>query len=159
MRGDSHADHDDCHSGCCNKSSQAKPFSRPLEASRSLADLSYHVPGEEWRKLGLGSTAENIPQLFVIFRFHSLQSIELTAAPEVALGMGAENDTLDSGRFKETFELSDTGRMPHFAQRFCFDLTNPLAGDLELPAYFLQRSAVAIDQAQIVARALAAPDR
>src|SRR6266436_8077848 len=88
MRGDSHADHDDCHSRCCNKSSQAKPVSRPLEASPFLADLSYHVPGEEWRKGGSGNTAENIPQLFVIFRFHSLQSIELFAASEVALESG-----------------------------------------------------------------------
>jgi hypothetical protein len=85
MRGDSHADHNDCHSGCCNKSSQAKPVSRPLETGRFLPDLSYHVPGKEWRKGGPGNTAENIPQLFVIFRFHSLQSIELTAVPEVAL--------------------------------------------------------------------------
>jgi hypothetical protein len=85
MRGDSHADHNDCHSGCCNKSSQAKPVSRPLETGRFLADLSYHVPGKEWRNGGPGNTAKNIPQLFVIFRFHSLQSIELTAVPEVAL--------------------------------------------------------------------------
>src|SRR5205823_11093720 len=60
--------------------------------------------------------------------------------------MGAENATLDSGGFKETLELSDTSRMPHFAQGLCFNLTNPLAGNLELPAHFLQRSAVAIDQ-------------
>ena len=85
MRGDSHAEHDDCHSGCCNKSPQAKPVSRQLETSRVLADLSQHVPGEERRKRGLGNTAENIPQLLVILRFHSLQSIELFAESEVAL--------------------------------------------------------------------------
>src|SRR5438128_7419563 len=60
--------------------------------------------------------------------------------------MGAENATLDSGGFKETLELPDTSRMPHFAQGLCFNLTNPLAGNLELPTYLLQRSAVAIDQ-------------
>src|SRR5438046_7758111 len=60
--------------------------------------------------------------------------------------MGAENDTLDSGGFKETLELPDTSRMPHFAQGLCFNLTDPLAGNLELPPYLLQRSAVAIDQ-------------
>ena len=85
MRGDSHADHDDCHSGCCNKSSQAKPVSRSIEMGCVLADLSQHVPGKEWRDCGLGKTPEDIPQLFVILTFHSLQSIELTAAPEVAL--------------------------------------------------------------------------
>src|SRR6266516_4932734 len=91
MRGDSHADHDDCYSGGRNKPSQAKPVSRPLETSRFLADLSYHVPGEEWRKGGSGNTAENVPQLLVIFRFHSLQSIELFAASEVALESGAKD--------------------------------------------------------------------
>jgi hypothetical protein len=85
MRGDSHADHDDCHSGRCNKSSQAKPVPRPLETGCSLTDFSYHVPGEEWRERGLGNTAENIPQLLVILRFHSLQSIKLFAESEVAL--------------------------------------------------------------------------
>src|SRR5438874_10756530 len=60
--------------------------------------------------------------------------------------MGAENDTLDSWGLKETLELSDTGRMPHFAQGLCFNLTNPLPGNLELPAHFLQRAAISIDQ-------------
>ena len=59
--------------------------------------------------------------------------------------MGAENDTLDSWGLKETLELSNTGGMPHFAQGLCFNLTNPLPGDLELPAHFLQRSAISID--------------
>ena len=73
--------------------------------------------------------------------------------------MGAENRYFRFRGFKETLELSDTSRMPHFAQGLCFDLANALAGNLELPAYFLQRSAVAIDQPEIVARALAARDR
>src|SRR5947208_11481202 len=85
MRGDSHADHDDCHSGCCNKSSQAKPVPRPAETGRFLADLSQHIPGEEWRERGLGSAAQNIPQLVVILTFHSLQSIEPFTELEVAL--------------------------------------------------------------------------
>ena len=85
MRGDSHADQEYCYSGCCGKSPHAKPVPRPLETGCSLADLSQHVPGEEWRKRGLTNTAENIPQLFVILRFHSLQSIELFAESEVAL--------------------------------------------------------------------------
>src|SRR6266496_2740348 len=113
MRGDSHADHDDCHSGCCNKSSQAKPVSRPPETSRFVADVSYHIAGEEWRKNGLGNAAQNIP--------------------------------LYSWGFKETFKLSDTSRMPHFAQRLGFDLTDPLAGNLKLSAYLLQRSAISVD--------------
>ena len=144
MRGDSHADHDDCHSGCCNKSSQAKPVSRPPETSRFLADISYHIAGEEWRKNGLGNAAQNIPQLLVVFRFHSLQSIELFAASEVALQQPLKI-TLYSRGFKETFKLSDTGRMPHFAQRLCFDLTDPLPGNLELSTYFFQRSAISVD--------------
>ena len=85
MRGDSHADHDDRHSGCCNEPSQAKPVPRPLEASRVLADFPKHVPSEEWRKLGLGDTAQNIPQLVVILTFHGLQSIQPFAESEVAL--------------------------------------------------------------------------
>src|SRR5881409_1203818 len=85
MRGDSHADHDDCHSGGRNKPSQAKPVSRPPETSRFLADLSYDIPGEEWRKGGPGNPAQNVPQLFVVLRFHSLHSIELFAVSEVAL--------------------------------------------------------------------------
>src|ERR1041385_3963108 len=88
MRGDSHADHDDCHSGGCNKSSQAKPRPRPVETGRFLADLSQHVPGEEWRERGLGNTSQHIPQLVVILTFHNLQSIELFAASEVALESG-----------------------------------------------------------------------
>ena len=144
MGGDSHADHDDCHSGCCNKSSQAKPVSRPPETSRFLADVSYHIAGEEWRKSGLRNTAQNVPQLLVVFRFHSLQSIELFAALEVALQQPLKI-TLYPWGFKETFKLPDTGRMPHFAQRLGFDLTDTLTRNLELSAYLLQRSAISID--------------
>ena len=51
-------------------------------------------------------------------------------------------------RFKETFQLPNPGWMPHFAQRLCLDLADPLASNLELPAYFFQRSAVAVDEAE-----------
>jgi len=88
MRGDSHADHDDGYSRRCNKSSQAKPVSRASETSRSLKDVSYDIAGEEWRKGGPGNPAQNVPQLFVVFRFHSIHSIELFAASEVALQRG-----------------------------------------------------------------------
>src|SRR4029077_2989286 len=54
--------------------------------------------------------------------------------------------TLYSWRFKETLKLPNTSRMPHFTQRLCFDLPNAFARNLELPAYLLQRSAVAVDQ-------------
>jgi hypothetical protein len=84
MRGDSHADHDDRHSGCCNKPSQAKPVPRPADTGRFLADLSQHIPGEEGGEGGLRNTAQNIPQLVVILTIHSLQSIELFAESEVA---------------------------------------------------------------------------
>src|SRR5215831_1201379 len=38
--------------------------------------------------------------------------------------------------------------MPHFAQGLCFDLADPLASNLELSAYFFQRSTVAVDEAE-----------
>ena len=38
--------------------------------------------------------------------------------------------------------------MPHFAQRFCLYLADPLASNLELPPYFFQRSAVAVDETE-----------
>src|SRR5262245_163848 len=38
--------------------------------------------------------------------------------------------------------------MPHFAQSFCLNLADPLASDLELPPYFFQCSAVAVDQTE-----------
>src|SRR4030095_2105144 len=47
---------------------------------------------------------------------------------------------------KKSFELPNTGRVAHLAQSLCFDLTNALTSDLELPAYFFKRSAVTVDQ-------------
>jgi hypothetical protein len=54
----------------------------------------------------------------------------------------------NSRRFKKTFQLPNPSWMPHFAQGLCFDLANPLASNLELSAYFFQRSAVAVDKAE-----------
>src|SRR6266487_4432533 len=56
------------------------------------------------------------------------------------------NHKSQSGSFKEAFKLPDTSWMSHFAQGLCFDLTYAFAGNLKLPAYFFQGSAVAIDQ-------------
>src|SRR4029453_16143632 len=51
-----------------------------------------------------------------------------------------------SGSFKEAFELPNTSRVSHFTQGLRLDLANTLAGDLKLPAYFFQGSAISIDQ-------------
>src|SRR5947207_15207128 len=68
--------------------------------------------------------------------------IELSAEMEVALEWQPYSQ---AGSFKEAFKLPDTSWMPHFAQCLCFDLPYTFAGDLKLPAYFLQGSAVSID--------------
>src|SRR5947209_7944749 len=143
MRGDSQADHDDCHGRGRNKSPQTEPVSRPLERSCLLTNAPHHVPGKKRRQLRLGNATERIPQFLVIFTIHSLQSIELSAEMEVALEWQPYSE---AGSFKEAFELPNTSWMPHFAQCLCFDLADALAGDLKLPAYFFQGSAVAIDQ-------------
>src|SRR5439155_26334980 len=143
MRGDSQADHDDCHGGRRNKSQQTEPASRPLERSCLLTNSPHHVPGKERRQPGLGNTTEHIPQFLVIFTIHILQLIELSAEMEVALKWQSYSQ---AGSFKEAFKLPYTSWMPHFAQCLCFDLPYTFAGDLKLPAYFLQGSAVAIDQ-------------
>src|SRR5437870_11504805 len=62
--------------------------------------------------------------------------------------MGAENQYSNSRSFKESLQLSNSSWMPHFAQGFCFNLADSLAGNLELPAYFFQGSTVSIDQAK-----------
>src|SRR4029453_10673189 len=53
---------------------------------------------------------------------------------------------LHRGSLKKSFKLANTGRVAHFAQSLCFDLTNALTSDLKLPAYFFKRSAIAVDQ-------------
>src|SRR6266699_2891104 len=75
MRGDSHTDRDDQDSRRCGKSPPTEPAANPIKASRFLADASHHVPSEEWRKRGLGNAAEDVPQLLVIFKIHSLQTL------------------------------------------------------------------------------------
>src|SRR4029453_15909465 len=85
VRGDSHADHDDCHGGRRNKSPQTEPVSRPLERGWLLTKAPHHVPGKERGQVWVGDAAEYIPQFLVIFTIHSLQSIELSAEMEVAL--------------------------------------------------------------------------
>ena len=85
MGGDSHTDHDDDNSRRRRKSPPTKPTAHPIKASRPLANAPYHIPSKEWRQRTLGNAAENIPQFFVIFAIHSLQSIELSAELEVAL--------------------------------------------------------------------------
>src|SRR5215510_1145889 len=55
---------------------------------------------------------------------------------------------LNPRRFKKTFQLPDTGWMPHLTQSLCLNLADPLARNLKLPAYFLQRSAVAIHETE-----------
>ena len=55
-------------------------------------------------------------------------------------------DFLHTRSLKKSFELPNTGRVAHFAQGLCFDLTNALPSDLKLPAYFFKRPALTIDQ-------------
>src|SRR6185437_14562532 len=85
MRGDGHPDHDDQNGRRRGKSPPTEPAAHPIKASLLLANAPHHVPGKEWRKRRLGNAAENIPQFFVIFTIHSLQSIKLSAEWEVAL--------------------------------------------------------------------------
>ena len=54
-------------------------------------------------------------------------------------------ESLDLGSVQKTFQLADAGRMPHFTQRFGFDLPYPLASDAKLSTYFFQSATIAID--------------
>src|SRR5262249_17645861 len=54
----------------------------------------------------------------------------------------------NSRRFKKSFQLPNPGWMPHFAQSLRLNLADPLASDLELPPYFFQRSAIAVDETE-----------
>ena len=71
--------------------------------------------------------------------------------------MVAENPYSQAGSFKEAFELPDTSWMPHLTQGLRFDLADALAGNLELPAYFFQGSAVPIDQPETLLEDLSFP--
>src|SRR5262249_35841197 len=72
---------------------------------------------------------------------------------------GAENPCSKSRGFKKSLQLSNTGWMPHFAQRLGFDLANALASNLELPAYLFEGSAVSIDQPESLFENLPLPIR
>src|SRR3954447_748942 len=65
----------------------------------------------------------------------------------------------NSRRFKKSFQLPNPRWMAHFAQGFCLDLADPLASNLELPPYFFQGSAVAIDEAKSLFENLPFPVR
>src|SRR5260370_26663903 len=51
-------------------------------------------------------------------------------------------------RFQEAFQLPDARRVPHFPQRFGFNLPNPFASNAKLPTHLFERSAVAIHQSK-----------
>jgi hypothetical protein len=48
--------------------------------------------------------------------------------------------------FKEAMQLSDTGRVAHFAKCLSFNLSDSLAGYLKLSTDFLERAGVAISE-------------
>ena len=52
---------------------------------------------------------------------------------------------LDLGKLDESFQMTDSGGVAHFPKRLGLNLANAFAGDLELFADFLQRSAVSVD--------------
>ena len=56
--------------------------------------------------------------------------------------------TLQIGSLEETLELPNSRRVTHLAQRFRLDLANAFARDAKLPAHFLERAAVAVDQSK-----------
>src|SRR4051812_3098454 len=58
-----------------------------------------------------------------------------------------EGDLVVADR-QEALEVAATGRMAHLLQRLRLDLADTLACHLELAAEFLERAAVAVDQAE-----------
>ena len=61
----------------------------------------------------------------------------------------------DFGGFEEAFELTDTGRMAHFSERFGFDLADALAGDVKLASDFFECAAITIDKPETLLEYLA----
>src|SRR5262249_29896003 len=55
---------------------------------------------------------------------------------------------LDFLNFDESVQLPNAGRVPHFAQRLGFDLTNSLARHSKLLADFLEGARVAVPKAE-----------
>ena len=64
------------------------------------------------------------------------------------MGQECQHPLLCPRQLDEAFQLPDPRRVAHFPQGFCFDLADPLAGDLELTADFLKRTAVAVLEAE-----------
>ena len=112
---------------------------------RFLPDLPYDISGEERRKLGPGRPAKQIPEQLVIFAFHILHQIELSAPLKVAFGKAGKTEHLHFGRFEKTFKLPDAGRVAHFTQSLRFDLPDTLASDPKLAAHFFECAAVSVD--------------
>ena len=52
---------------------------------------------------------------------------------------------LNLGSIQKAFQLADAGRMPHFTQRFGFDLSYPFASDAKLPTDFFKSATIAVD--------------
>src|SRR5207245_4893723 len=86
---------------CRDESSPAQPQSRTFEQTRLLPDLPQDIAGEERRELGLGQPAEELPELLVIFAFHILHKIELSAPLKVAFGRPGKIDVYTSGASKK----------------------------------------------------------
>src|SRR5207245_5056170 len=82
---------------CRDESSPAQPQSRTFEQTRLLPDLPEESAGQERRELGLGQPAEELPELLVIFAFHILHKIEVSAPLKVAFGRTGKIDIYTSG--------------------------------------------------------------
>jgi hypothetical protein len=57
-------------------------------------------------------------------------------------------EALDVFDLQEAMQLADAGRMPHFAERFGFDLPDAFARDAELFADFFQGAGVTVADAE-----------
>src|SRR5438270_3205712 len=55
---------------------------------------------------------------------------------------------LSLGRFQETLQLPDPGRVTHFPQGFRLDLSDALSRDAELASYFFEGAAVTVNEAK-----------
>ena len=62
---------------------------------------------------------------------------------------------MEIGSFEEALKLPNSCWVTHLAERFGLDLADALARDAKLPAYFLERAAVAVDQAETLFEHLA----
>src|SRR5947208_7104559 len=109
--GDCRGHEGNCDGRCRDESAQAEPFSHPLGAASVLPDLSRHIAGEKWRKLGLGRVAEKVPQFLVIFTVHNCLS-ELSCLQLCKLRLQrTPRVVFEFGCIVETFKLPHTGCM------------------------------------------------